>query len=309
MTEITEHVGITALDAERSNLLRAYDTAVQQGWDDAVRTEHGVSCEALFRKFLAQFLPKKYGVTKGYIITPDLNYAGPLEEWDIIIYNVLESPVLFVRQTTDQTDAAGKRGIPVEYVHGVVEVKATFNKAMAQSATDKLLKLRKFQRPQDAKKDDNAFLPFSFCPAAVFFETKVRDAKDYAEALGELTRFWQTEHMVQFHGALILRGQTCPEFSASTAYAMTGSETLAQELLNEPCELSPPFKSFVEDMYITVFSGGYGPNEFWRFMIGLVHSLNGHDSEFFPPRNMTGGYGERKGGHQCIRLFPKESLT
>ncbi|SRR6266851_307153 len=112
----TEHVGLTALDAERSKLLKEYDTAVEQAGDDPVKTEHGVSCEAHFRTFLEQFLPKKYGVTKGYIITPDLNYAGPLEEWDIIIYDAMESPVLFVRRTKEEEERAGKRGIPVEYV-------------------------------------------------------------------------------------------------------------------------------------------------------------------------------------------------
>ncbi len=57
----TEHVGLTALDAERSKLLKEYDTAVEQAGDDPVKTEHGVSCEAHFRTFLEQFLPKKYG--------------------------------------------------------------------------------------------------------------------------------------------------------------------------------------------------------------------------------------------------------
>ena len=306
LTEITEHVGITALDAERANLLRTYDTAVEQGIDDAVRTEHGVSCEALFRKFLEQFLPRKYGVTKGYIITPDLDYAGPLEEWDIIIYDVLESPVLFVRRTSDQNETAGKRGIPVEYVRGVVEVKATLTKGMVQSATEKLLKLRTFQRPQRAKKDDSAYLPSGFRAAAVFFETKVKDAMEYADALGAMAPFWQADPLIQFIGALILRGQTQPEFSASTSYFMTGMETLPDDLLNPSCEVSRSVPSYVSEMYVNVVSGGFGPNEFWRYMIDLVHALNGHDDEYCPPRNMTGGYGVRQNGHTCVRLFPKK---
>ena len=103
-----------------------------------------------FRSFLEQFLPRKYGITKGYIVTPDQKYAGPLEEWDIIIYDAMEAPVLFVRRNRDEKEAAGKRGIPVEYVRGVVEVKATFNKKMAALATEKLLKLRQFLKPEDA---------------------------------------------------------------------------------------------------------------------------------------------------------------
>src|SRR5690606_687581 len=80
-----EHIGVGALEAERAKLLSEFDVARAQTDDDSVKTEHGVSAEALFRSFLAQFLPKKFGVTKGYIITPELAYAGPLEEWDVII--------------------------------------------------------------------------------------------------------------------------------------------------------------------------------------------------------------------------------
>lgn len=156
----TEHVGLTALEAEREKLLQEYDAAVLQAADDPVQTEHGVSCEAHFRTFLQQFLPRKYGATKGYIITPDLNYAGSLEEWDIIIYDAMESPVLFVRQNRDEHEQSGKRGIPVEYVRGIVEVKATLNKPMVTKVTNKLLKLRQFKKKEGTeRKYDDANLP------------------------------------------------------------------------------------------------------------------------------------------------------
>jgi hypothetical protein len=106
----SEHVGLTALESERAKLLSEYDTALQQGSDDAVRTEHGVSCEAHFRTFLGQFLPRKYGVTKGYIITPDLAYAGPLEEWDIIITTRLNLQCCLFDRLEMKTKERGSKG-------------------------------------------------------------------------------------------------------------------------------------------------------------------------------------------------------
>ncbi len=299
----SEHVGPTALDAERSKLLADYDTAVKQGADDPIKTAHGVSCEAHFRTFLEQFLPKKYGVTKGYIITPNLDYAGPLEEWDVIIYDSQESPVLFVRRTKEESLSAGERGIPVEFVRGVIEVKATFNKAMATQVTRKLLKLRSFQAtkpPYPGARPSS--LPSEFRAAAVFFETKVSDAKEYADALGALAPFWQKDPFMQFIGALIIRGQRHPNWSASTSYMMSGMEDISG-VVNDGCDVSAAFPSFVEDTFTHVVSGDFGPNEFWRFMIDLVHSLNGHDHEYCLPTTLTGGYGARKDGYRCSHLF------
>jgi hypothetical protein len=144
MPDRSEHIGLPLLSAEREKLLGEYEIALKQVADDPVKVDHGNIGEAALRNFFVRFLPKKYGVTKGHIITPDRDYAGPLEEWDIIIYDAMEAPVLFVRRTADDMENAGRRGIPVEYVRGVVEVKATFNKASARHATDKLLKLRQF---------------------------------------------------------------------------------------------------------------------------------------------------------------------
>ena len=59
------HIGVEAILAERQQLLDAYDKAKAQSLDDAVRTEHGIVAEAVFRRWLATFLPKRFEVTKG----------------------------------------------------------------------------------------------------------------------------------------------------------------------------------------------------------------------------------------------------
>lgn len=301
---LNTHIGLTALESERKKLLRHYDTAKEQMADDPVKTEHGVVCESLFRAFLEQFLPKKYGVTKGYIITPDLNYAGPLEEWDIIVYDSMESPVLFVREDGDTQESDGKRGIPVEYVKAVIEVKATFNKASSKKATEKLMKLREFLRKYGSEENKPA-LPNTFSAFAVFFETKVKNEKEYRDALGEMSIMWQKDPLVQYQGGLIIRGQSCPDLSASISYMLSGGQVNVENMLVPYCEASNPVDSFVDDMSISVFSAGYGTDVFWRFMIDMVHSLNGNDSEYNPPNSLTGGYGVRSGVHDRKRLFQR----
>ena len=301
----TDHIGLTALEAERTKLLQEYDAAVAQAEDDPVKTEQGVSCEASFRSFLERFLPRKYGVTKGYIITPDREYSGPLEEWDIIIYDAMESPVLFVRRNRDENEVAGMRGIPVEYVRGVVEVKATFNKAMAAKATDKLLKLRQFLKTKDEPPQyEETHLPSGFKAFAVFFETKVANSKEYTNALGALAPFWQTDPSVEFRRGLIIRGQSCPEYSAAISYAMGTAQDFTGMFVPQ-CEISYPVPSCVEGLRVVVISEGYSENSFWQFMIGMIHALNGNDSEYAPaPKALIGGYGQRSGSTRYVRLFP-----
>lgn len=46
---LNSHVGLIALESERSKLLREYDTAKEKMADDPVKTEHGVVCEAYGR--------------------------------------------------------------------------------------------------------------------------------------------------------------------------------------------------------------------------------------------------------------------
>ncbi len=81
-----KHIGVDAFQAEREKLLDAFARAKKQASDDTVKTEHGNVGEAAFRIWLEGFLPKRYGVTKGYIITRSLEYDGGLEEWDVLIY-------------------------------------------------------------------------------------------------------------------------------------------------------------------------------------------------------------------------------
>src|SRR5260221_2005889 len=192
MTKRLKHIGVEAFLAERKGLLDAYDQAKAKTADESVRADHGNAAEKLFRDWLTSFLPKRFGVTKGYIITTNLNYDGPIEEWDILIYDALEAPVLFYKDPKGGEDP--RRAIPVEYVRGVLEVKATLTPAWAKKVEVKLSKLQPFLGTNTSPLYKE-FLCEPFISAAVFFETKVKNLKEYRRALDNLTKLYQAEPM------------------------------------------------------------------------------------------------------------------
>ncbi|MGB9204978.1 MAG: DUF6602 domain-containing protein [Terriglobales bacterium] len=53
-------------------MLDAFDRAREKAGSHEVETYHGKVAEAEFRKWLSSFLPKKYGVTSGYVVSPGL---------------------------------------------------------------------------------------------------------------------------------------------------------------------------------------------------------------------------------------------
>ncbi len=252
-------------------------------------------------------MPKKYGVTKGYIITPGLGYSGDLEEWDVIIYDALESPILFGRPSL--TDPNAMRAIPVEFVKAVLEVKATFTIEHAKRVVDKLRKLQQFREPASSEPWDRA-LPKSSFTAAVFFETKVKDAREFARAIEALSPLWESTSAMPTAGVLILRGQTHPTKSAVIGTEIGRDVPPDDETV---LEHGHGFRSqdtiISRDSWEYVTSFGFSENTFWSFLIDLVHQLNG----WFVTDGKLGGPARAYGIKQrtdefrktdCCRLFP-----
>jgi hypothetical protein len=71
------------------------------GADRIVKTEHEPAAEAKVREWLERTLPKKFGVTSGYVIPNLMAPEFKLEHFDIIIHDALDAPVLWV----DENDA------------------------------------------------------------------------------------------------------------------------------------------------------------------------------------------------------------
>ncbi|WP_312508961.1 DUF6602 domain-containing protein [Chryseobacterium culicis] len=193
----------------RDEMLSAYDRARELSRKRDVQTGHGVVAEAEFRKWLSNFLPKRYGVTSGYIISPGMPNSENFVHYDVIIYDQLESPILWVDDSSDSSAQGRSLAIPVEYVRGIIEVKSAFNKQSAKKAVEQLAKLKPLLANVEPKEHPlKLHLPANFFCATVFFELREKDEKDFA-ALDELI---EAAALRGFYGGFILRTETLGKY-------------------------------------------------------------------------------------------------
>ncbi len=134
----------------RKELLDAFDRARDKAKSHEVETYHGKVAEAEFRKWLSSFLPKKYGVTSGYIVSPGLKSKDKTPHFDVIIYEQLESPILWVEDYPDVSPQGRSLAIPVEFVRAVLEVKSQFSPSTVDAAINHLRDLRPLTGGPDA---------------------------------------------------------------------------------------------------------------------------------------------------------------
>lgn len=88
--------------------------------------DRGESRELLLRDFLAEHLPRRYGVTKGEVVTKSGDQSHSA---DVIVYDAINCPVLYSGTT---------KVLPVEGVYGIIEVKSTMSKAEFVDASKKI---------------------------------------------------------------------------------------------------------------------------------------------------------------------------
>jgi hypothetical protein len=257
-----KHSGVQAFLAERQGLLNLYDKAKLQMGDDYVKTEHGNVAENAFRNWLNAFLPKRFAATKGYIITPRLEHNMPLEEWDIIIYDALESPILFSKESSNQA-------IPIEYVRAVIEVKSTLNPKNAKLATNKLIKLKHFIGTNTSLRYPN-YLCSPFTSSVVFFETAVSKLKDYRNALNNLSVICQQESYIPFMGGLVLRSQKDESHSGYLQSCISDTPINFPDHL----ELSSSFH-YPNGKHGSFGCLAYGVNNFSNFTFDLLEYIKG----------------------------------
>src|SRR4051812_19125465 len=94
-------------------------------------------------------LPKRYGVTSGYIISQGLwgNVKAP--HFDVIIYDLLNAPVLWVEDHPDTSAAGRSMAIPAEHVLGVIEVKSALAPTSMKQAVEHLRDLAPLMKGVD----------------------------------------------------------------------------------------------------------------------------------------------------------------
>lgn len=129
----------------RKNILAEFDKILEQTSNRPVKTAHGPGVEAYIRRWLSEFLPKKYGVTSGYIIPNLYNDVGNIYHFDIIIYNCLDAPVLWTEGNEDNSEQGKYRAIPAQHVAAVYEVKSRITKKTVSEALEKLAQTKGFQ--------------------------------------------------------------------------------------------------------------------------------------------------------------------
>lgn len=212
----------------RKKILDAYDRARDQARSHEVEAHHGRVAEAAFREWLAGFLPKRYGVTSGYVVSPGLGSEDKTPHFDVIIYDHLESPVLWVEESPDASEHGRPRAIPVEYVRAVLEVKSSLCSKTVRGAVEHLGDLaplmRGFDEPSERYK---LYLPQTFCCGIVFVELREADAG--SDSI--LCAFIEGISLRGFFGGLVLRGEghTMPQ---TGRISLTRSEEASEEAVD-----------------------------------------------------------------------------
>ncbi len=262
-----KHVGVDSFFAEKAKLLDSYNRAKDQNAEEPVQVDHGVVAESLVRRWLRAFLPKRFGVTKGYIITPSLGYEGALEEWDVIIYDALESPILY---TKGDPESELKQAIPVEHVRGVIEVKATLTPENAKKSTSKLLKLRQFI-DQTSTAEYPATLQLPFISTTIFMESKVRTINEYRQALDAFIPLYIGDFTLPYLGALILRSQVNP---IHVGYITAMRSDVPMGMNEDVFELSSEY-IFPDGSYGKLGCLTWGVNHYPSYIFDLLACLRG----------------------------------
>jgi hypothetical protein len=263
--------------AEKRDLIRAFQSAQEKAVSRPLKTEPGEVAEGVFRSWLEGFLPGRYGVTSGYIISAGLPDTQPVKHFDVIIYDKLESPVLWRENNPDKSTQGLHRPIPVEHVLAVLEVKSTLTRRSAMDAANKLRELLPLIKgPEEEETYYPKTLPRNFTCGSIYFRVSVGESISVLEPL-------LIPELPNYLGAFVL---SLAEDPLSDAAAFTMGE-----VVDEPVEDSG--KRIIERhastrscaiggkhlrMYLT-----WGSNAFPYFAFDLINRMSGRQRAYYIP--------------------------
>ena len=92
--------------ANKLRLIKSFELSKLYTENHIVKVEHGNVAEAEFRRWLSDFLPDKFGVTSGFIISPKLTEEDKTPHYDIVIYDKDNSPILWEEANPDKNKSA-----------------------------------------------------------------------------------------------------------------------------------------------------------------------------------------------------------
>lgn len=216
----SQHIGTQGWEqflTARREMLDAFDNAKKKDKAHKVPAYRGHVAEAEFRKWLTTFLPKKYGVTSGFIVSQGLSEGVKTPHYDVIIYNQLESPVLWVEGSADSSSAGSSRAIPAEYVQAVIEVKSSYDAPNAGKALKHLFELEPLLREVDpAGERYKKYLPANFFCAVIYFE----DSGQNRYKRSTQSKAVPHRPLRGFFGGMILRANDSPADEALRMYLL-----------------------------------------------------------------------------------------
>lgn len=256
----------------RMEMLDAFDRARDKAKSHKVEVFHGQVAESEFRKWLITFLPKKYGVTSGYIISQGLRSSDKIPHYDVIIYDQLESPILWVEDCPDDSRQGRSLAIPVEYVRCVIEVKSDFSSKTVGDATIHLKELLPLMKAVD--EPDGRYkrhLPLNFYCGLVFFELAEKNQYNKIALMKVISGL----ELRGFFGGVILRGEGHTK-QRTGLLLLTRSETPIQN--NKESLLSRMVMSQTEQFEENVHFGSmlsWSESGFSMFIFDLLARLQG----------------------------------
>jgi hypothetical protein len=186
--------------AIRKEILAQFDSAKDKASTHKVQTYHGCFVEEKIREWLKSFLPQRYGVCAGYVVSQELKVGKKHPHFDVIIYDALNSPILWVEDLSHNTTQS--RAIPAEYVLAVIEVKSTLDTTTIEEAIDHINELNDVacntNLPEERYKK---YLPNTFFWGMIFVEidSKTPSSKTICEKL------INNRKIKKYYSSLILR--------------------------------------------------------------------------------------------------------
>jgi len=204
--KISERIGTQGWEqflANKQEMLYQFELAKKYADSHIVKVSHGNVAEAVFRKWLKGFLPEKFGVTSGYIVSQSNQSIDlKLPHYDVIIYDKLNSPTLWVEESPDTSEDGHTRAIPAEYVGAVIEVKSNLTNKTSKDSLSKINELRPLLRGFNQTTDYDGLLNPRFFGMSVFFEVqKINEYK--ADILDNLV----SPMDMPYYGGVILSGE------------------------------------------------------------------------------------------------------
>lgn len=175
----------------RQNILDEFDKIIQQTVNRPVKSAQGTAIEAYLRSWLSEFLPKKFAVTSGYIIPNLFIDSLNLYHYDIIIYDNIESPILWTEGNKDNSELGQYRAIPAKHVYAVYEVKSRITKKSTSEAISKLEQINAFSNQLNQR----------FTCGIIFIDLKEQENKSKSI----LKEFNRGSNIFGFRGGMVLR--------------------------------------------------------------------------------------------------------